>query len=181
MARALARIPTMRSWTVADLGTGSGAIALAIAGERPLCQSAATISASRARRRPSQCAEPQCAMLLQAGDWFAPSAKNRLGQVALPHDLSNPPYIGAGMGGTDPESVSRPRLAWTAVAMGSPPTASHGRCSAIPAPWGLAAAGAWLRAGRGRLWLPEARRFRHISTTLTLRQAARAEVSCGLP
>jgi release factor glutamine methyltransferase len=39
---ALARIPLDAHWRVADLGTGSGAIALAIASERPLCEVHAT-------------------------------------------------------------------------------------------------------------------------------------------
>ncbi|MGE5241011.1 MAG: N5-glutamine methyltransferase family protein, partial [Bacteroidota bacterium] len=34
---ALARIPPDAHWTIADLGTGSGAIALALARERPRC------------------------------------------------------------------------------------------------------------------------------------------------
>jgi len=46
--RALARIPPSEPVYVADLGTGSGAIALSIAAERPLCHVVATDSSAKA-------------------------------------------------------------------------------------------------------------------------------------
>jgi len=45
---ALARIPVDAGWQLADLGTGSGAIALALASERPGCRVTATDNSSRA-------------------------------------------------------------------------------------------------------------------------------------
>jgi len=87
---ALQRIPVDAEACIADLGTGSGAIALAIARERPHCriiatdisQDALAVAAANAERL--GLSNVQCL----AGDWCA----------ALPHvefDLivSNPPYI----------------------------------------------------------------------------------------
>lgn len=45
--QALRLIPRDRGWRIADLGTGSGAVAAALASERPLCQILATDSSER--------------------------------------------------------------------------------------------------------------------------------------
>ena len=112
--RALARIPTDATWSVADLGTGTGAIALALAKERPACKVLAT-DLSRpaltvARRNAKSLGVTQ--IKFKQGDWFAAlpdpvSVKQR--QHLL---VSNPPYIAAHeWATTDPELAFEPRLA----------------------------------------------------------------------
>ena len=87
---ALQRLPEQRMLRVADLGTGSGAIALAIAGERP----AARVVAVDASRDALAVAQGNARRLgldnveFRHGDWFAPLAGERFDLVA-----SNPPYI----------------------------------------------------------------------------------------
>jgi release factor glutamine methyltransferase len=90
--RALLRIPADRPATVADLGTGSGAIALAIASERPRAQVLATDRAPAALTvaRRNAAAHAIDNVEFREGDWCA----------GLPADtfdiiLSNPPYIAA--------------------------------------------------------------------------------------
>jgi release factor glutamine methyltransferase len=88
---ALARIAPQRPMRVADLGTGSGAIALAIASERPH----AALVASDASAGALEVAARNVRALgvrnieFRHGDWFAPLAGERFDLVA-----SNPPYIG---------------------------------------------------------------------------------------
>jgi release factor glutamine methyltransferase len=89
--QALARLPTDARARIADLGTGSGAIALALATERPACtvvatdRSAAALAVARdnAARLGLQNVE------FRQGDWLAALAHE------APFDLivSNPPYI----------------------------------------------------------------------------------------
>ncbi len=88
--QALERIPSHAEWQIADLGTGSGAIALAIASERPRCQLyAVDISADAlavAQHNAQRLAIPNVTFL--QGDWLAPLQQKSLNMV-----ISNPPYI----------------------------------------------------------------------------------------
>lgn len=87
--RALALLPAAAA-RVADLGTGSGAIALALASERPGWQVTATDQSEAALAVASGNARalglPDIRFL--AGDWYAPLAGERFDLLA-----SNPPYI----------------------------------------------------------------------------------------
>ena len=87
---ALREIPRRAERQVLDLGTGSGAIALAIAKERPLCRITATdISADAlavARQNARQLELPDIEFL--EGDWTTPVAGRTFDVV-----VSNPPYV----------------------------------------------------------------------------------------
>jgi release factor glutamine methyltransferase len=89
---ALARLPSDRALQVADLGTGSGAIALALAHERPRAQ----VLATDANPRALDVARANAASLgigniaFARGDWYAALARRRFDLIA-----SNPPYIAA--------------------------------------------------------------------------------------
>jgi release factor glutamine methyltransferase len=90
---ALARIPEQAAARVADLGTGSGAIALAVAGERPQAQVVAVDLSLEALG----VARGNAATLgignveFRSGDWLAPLSGERFDLIA-----SNPPYIAEG-------------------------------------------------------------------------------------
>ena len=90
---ALERIPRERAMRVADLGTGSGAIALAIARERPLARVTATDASAPALDVARHNAERLGIgnVVFAAGDWFA-----AVGGVHFDLIVSNPPYIAAG-------------------------------------------------------------------------------------
>lgn len=89
---ALERIPPDAAWHIADLGTGSGAIALALGRERPQCRITATDASTEALA----VAEENAALnqvgnvAFRAGAWFAPLAGERHHLI-----VSNPPYIAA--------------------------------------------------------------------------------------
>ena len=91
--RALLLLPRRAELSVLDLGTGSGAIALAIARERPLCRIVATdistgaiaVAQENARRHGLPNIE------FRTGDWTEPVKDQRFDMIA-----SNPPYIASG-------------------------------------------------------------------------------------
>ncbi|MEY2168209.1 MULTISPECIES: peptide chain release factor N(5)-glutamine methyltransferase [unclassified Rhodanobacter] len=89
---ALERLPRDMACRVADLGTGSGAIALALASERPQAQVVATdasVDALAVARRNAQRLGIANVRFVQ-GDWLAPLTGERFALV-----VSNPPYIEA--------------------------------------------------------------------------------------
>lgn len=88
--QALQRIPTGVRWSIADLGTGSGAIALALASERPLCRVVAVDASAEALA----VAHKNASLLdlhnveFLHGNWFEPCAGMSFNLI-----VSNPPYI----------------------------------------------------------------------------------------
>jgi release factor glutamine methyltransferase len=88
--RALAHLNKDTPATVADLGTGSGAIAIAIASDRPQARVVATDASNDALAVASRNAgrlQIGNVNFLQ-GDWFAPLGEQRFDII-----VSNPPYI----------------------------------------------------------------------------------------
>ena len=88
--QALERVPTGAAWPILDLGTGSGAIALALAGELPACRVTATDKSAEALAVARGNAEILGIRNVEflAGDWFAPLANRRYRLI-----VSNPPYV----------------------------------------------------------------------------------------
>ena len=99
VAQALAQLPGSRPWTVAELGTGCGAVALSIAAERPACTVVATdLSApalSVARANAARLGIHNVRFV--HGHWLAALAARSVEMV-----LANPPYVRDG----DPHLLS---------------------------------------------------------------------------
>lgn len=87
---ALTRLPRETAVTIADLGTGSGAIALALAVERPQCRVVATDSSPAALAVATENATRLGIGNIRfiAGVWFEPLAGQRFAVI-----VSNPPYV----------------------------------------------------------------------------------------
>ncbi|WP_372362400.1 peptide chain release factor N(5)-glutamine methyltransferase [Xanthomonas sp. NCPPB 1325] len=90
---ALERLDHAPGRRVADLGTGSGAIALAIASERPQAAVVATDASAAALAIAQRNADRHRLSNVHCrhGSWFAPLAGEQFDLIA-----SNPPYIAAG-------------------------------------------------------------------------------------
>ncbi|PJJ95988.1 protein-(glutamine-N5) methyltransferase, release factor-specific [Lysobacteraceae bacterium NML03-0222] len=90
---ALARWPREAAFSVADLGTGSGAIALAVASERPAAHIIATDASAAALQVARDNAQNHAIgnVEFRHGHWYAPLAGERFDLI-----LSNPPYIEEG-------------------------------------------------------------------------------------
>jgi len=89
--RALAHLPADRDLDVLDLASGSGAIALALASERPRCRVLATdvaTAAVEATRENAFRLEFGDRVAVSQGEWFDPVAGRIFDLIA-----SNPPYI----------------------------------------------------------------------------------------
>lgn len=88
---ALEQIPADRAVRVLELGTGTGAIAITLALERPLVQMTATdVSPAALTVARTNAAALGAAVAWVASDWYAALAPGRFDWV-----LSNPPYIAA--------------------------------------------------------------------------------------
>lgn len=92
--RALAHLAADRSCDVLDLATGSGAVALAIATERPLARVVATDDSSAAldaARLNAARLSLESRIEFVVGSWYEPLSQRRFDVI-----VGNPPYIAAG-------------------------------------------------------------------------------------
>lgn len=90
---ALREIPRTAEWQILDLGTGSGAIAIALAGERLMCEITAVDVSEAALAIANENARQLslCNITFAHGSWSEP-VQGRLFDLIV----SNPPYVRAG-------------------------------------------------------------------------------------
>ncbi|MBT8088486.1 MAG: peptide chain release factor N(5)-glutamine methyltransferase [Gammaproteobacteria bacterium] len=89
---ALREVPRKADWRILDLGTGSGAIAIAIAGERLLCEIVATDISAEALAVATVNARHLCLgnISFAQGDWTRPVEDRQFDII-----VCNPPYVRA--------------------------------------------------------------------------------------
>ena len=109
--KALELIPTSQAPRVLELGTGSGAVAIALATERPDCVLVATDISAQALTLARQNAQIHCPDQIEflQGDWYAalPAGGGKFSVI-----VSNPPYVGENETElTDPELAFEPAAA----------------------------------------------------------------------
>lgn len=143
--RALAHLPADRPCTALDLATGSGAVALAIAQERPLGRVVATDSATvavvTARANAMRLGLAARVQVLE-GEWYAPVATQAFDLI-----VSNPPYIAV----DDPRVEPAVRRFEPGEALFAGPTGLEALQHIIAGAPGHLVAGGWLLLEHGDL------------------------------